>query len=113
VGRCGADISNSSVCNKVNSIAPERLEITLFKNGRLAFTSPSSIDLRLKLKCSIMSASLGRGLLTSRLLEAAFHYRQSVASVETKVGSSNWLWGIPFLTAMAVPRFLPTKQSDR
>jgi hypothetical protein len=30
-----------------------------------------------------------------------------VASTETRGGRSTWIWGIPFLTATAVPPFLP------
>jgi hypothetical protein len=36
---------------------PEGFETALFQNGCLAFRSPAKIDLRLKVKCSVMSVS--------------------------------------------------------
>jgi hypothetical protein len=56
-GHCGAEISNSFKSNKAMIFSPEAFEIALFQNGCLAFRSPASIDLRLNLKSSVMSAS--------------------------------------------------------
>jgi hypothetical protein len=58
VGDCGAEISKSFTSNNCNSFSPEGFETALFQNGCLAFRSPASIDLRLKPKSSMMSASL-------------------------------------------------------
>jgi hypothetical protein len=49
-GTFDAEISNSFIRNKCSSFAPEGLETTLFQNGCLAFRSPASSDLCLKLK---------------------------------------------------------------
>jgi hypothetical protein len=54
---CGAEISNSFICNKFSSFAPKELKNMLFQNGYLAFSSHASSDLCLKLKSSMMSAS--------------------------------------------------------
>jgi hypothetical protein len=56
VGNYGAEISNLFICNKVGSIAPERLENMVFQIGRLAFKSLASSDLCLKFKSSMVSA---------------------------------------------------------
>jgi hypothetical protein len=58
VGYCGAEISNSLKSNKAISFSPEKFETALFQNGCLAFRSPAKIDLRLKLKSSVISISL-------------------------------------------------------
>jgi hypothetical protein len=66
------------MCSKFSSFAPEVLEATLFQNGCLAFKSPASSDLSLKLKSSVMSASFQawpRGLRTAAI---PLHYYQSV-----------------------------------
>jgi hypothetical protein len=55
MGHCGAEISNSFICNKTSRFAPEGLETTLFQIGCLAFRSPGSSDLCLKLKSSIVA----------------------------------------------------------
>jgi hypothetical protein len=38
VGYCGAEISNSFICRKLNSFKPEEFETILFQNGFLAFS---------------------------------------------------------------------------
>jgi hypothetical protein len=58
VGHCGAEISNSFICSKLSSFITEGLETILFQNGCLAFGSPAKMNLLLKLKSSMMSASL-------------------------------------------------------
>jgi hypothetical protein len=58
VEHCGAEISNWFTSNKCNSSSPERFETALFRNGCLAFRSPPKLDLRLRLKSSMMSTSL-------------------------------------------------------
>jgi hypothetical protein len=58
VGHCGAEISNLLNSSKAISFSPEGFESALFQNGCLAFKSLAKIDLRLKLKSSVISASL-------------------------------------------------------
>jgi hypothetical protein len=108
--------SNRFICSKFSSFAPEWLQTTLFQSGCLAFSSPASSDLSLKLKSSVTSASF----LTGPRDRCTIHYsllpigmQTPVASPEASGGRRTWLSGMPFLTATAVPSFLPTKLSVR
>jgi hypothetical protein len=114
----GAEISKSFVCSKFSIFAPEGLEITLFRNGCLAFISLANSDLCLKLKSSVMSASfqtwpgdLETAANSTSLLPIGF--QTPVVSIEKSGGRSTWLWGKPFLTATAVRLFFSgSGQSD-
>jgi hypothetical protein len=53
---CCAEILKSPIYSKFSSFMPEGLETMLFQNGYLAFRSPASSNLSLKLKSSVMSA---------------------------------------------------------
>jgi hypothetical protein len=75
---CGAEILYSFMCTKFSGFVPEGLETMLFQNGCLAFTSSASRNLCLKLKGSVMSASLRQGLVIYRQLQVAHCYYQLV-----------------------------------
>jgi hypothetical protein len=116
VGHGGVEISNSFICSKFSRFAPEGLVTTLFQNGCSAFRPHVSSDLCLQLKSSIMSASfqawsvdLETAASSTSLLPVGM--QTAVASIKTRRPKSTWLLGMPFLTAMAVPPFLPGKQS--
>jgi hypothetical protein len=87
---------NSFICSKFSSFAPEGLETTLFQNGCLAFRSPASSDLCLKLKSSVMSVSfqvwpsdLQTAASSTSLLPIGM--QTPVASIDTSGGRSTWL----------------------
>jgi hypothetical protein len=106
---------NLFICNKFSIFGPEGLESALFQNRCLAFRSPASSDLCLKLKNSAINASfqawLG-DLYTAAIstLLLLISMQTPVASVESSGGRSAWLWEIPSLTATAVLPFLPGKR---
>jgi hypothetical protein len=58
VGHCGSEISNSLLSLGSNGFSPEVFRTSLCKNGCLAFRSPVSEGLRLKLKSSVLTPSL-------------------------------------------------------
>jgi hypothetical protein len=99
VGHCGTEISNSCKSNKLNSFSPEGFVTALFQNGCLAFRSPASIDLRLRLKSSVISASLQQlpgDFYTAASKTSLFPIgmQTPVASTETRYVRSTW--GMPF-----------------
>jgi hypothetical protein len=78
----------------------------------LPFISPAKMDCHLKVKSSVISASF-QGMtwrfinrhkqyftITNRYADPHHFYK-------TRGGRSTWLWVMTFLTATAVPPFLP------
>jgi hypothetical protein len=57
VGCCGAEISKLQWTNKSRSLKPEQFETLLFQTGCFAFRSPAKMDLILRFKRSVRSAS--------------------------------------------------------
>jgi hypothetical protein len=97
VGHCDAEILNSFMYSKFSSFTFEGLETMLLQNGCLAFRSPASSDLHLKLKSSVMSTSfqawpgdLQTAASSPSLLPVGM--QTPVASTETSGGRSTWLW---------------------
>jgi hypothetical protein len=118
VGHCGAEISDSFICRKFSSFTHEVLETTLFQNGCLAFGSPARRDLCLKLKSSVVfvsfqawSGDLQTAASSTSLLP--LDMQTPMVSIKTSGDRSAWLWGMPLLTATAVPPVLPGTRSFR
>jgi hypothetical protein len=86
-------LSNSFIRSKFSSFRPEGLETTLFQNGCLLFRSPTSSDLCLKLKGSLMFESfqawpgdLQTAVSSTSVLPIGM--QTPVASIETSGGRS-------------------------
>jgi hypothetical protein len=80
VGHHGAETSNSFICSKFSSFAPDWLETTLFQNGCLTFRSPASSDLCLQLKSSVMSASFQAWPGDLQTAASSTYYYESVCN---------------------------------
>jgi hypothetical protein len=102
VGHCSAEISNSLKSNKANGSWPEEFETALFQNGCLEFRSLAKVDLRLKLKGSVISASLQSRPDASSTSLLPIGMQTPVVSTETRGRSCTWLWRTPLLIATAV-----------
>jgi hypothetical protein len=103
--------SKSFTSNKANSSSPEWFETALFHNGYSVCRSP------LKLKSSMMSASIKKTLESYKELPVIYHYCQQMCTplsffTETRAIDPKNV-GMPLLTAAAIPHFLLGKRPVR
>jgi hypothetical protein len=94
------------------------VETLLFQTGCFAFRSPTRIDLFLKRNSSVMSVSLhnlGGDLYTAASSISVFliGIQTHVASTGRRRNKSTRVWGMSFLTPMAVPPLCHYSRSVR